>query len=308
MSPCTIATYRDTFRLFFVFTEHHLGRRPAELSLGDIGATLVLAFLCDLEKTRKNSARTRNNRLAAIRSFIHYVSMKEPIALAACEQILAIPMKRFEKPMIGFLSREQIEAILGAPDSETWSGRRDRVLFATLYNTGARVSELTGVRVSDLVLKPTASISILGKGRKHRTVPLWKQTALQLRQWLEFSPIGADQPLFPNRMGGRLSRTSVSDRLQLATDQASKSCKSLIGKRVSPHLVRHSTAMHLLQSGVDITVIALWLGHESPATTHGYIEADMAMKEKALNSIAMPETVISRFSPNDELMRFLDQL
>ncbi len=192
----TRAAYRDAFRLFFEFAESQLQRRPAQLELNDISVSIVLSFLTYLEDTRMNTTRTRNSRLAAIRLFMHYVSMKEPTALAATEQILTIPVKRYERPLIGFLSREQIEAILESPNEKAWSGRRDRVMFATLYNTGARISELTSMRVSDVVLAPNASVQIHGKGRKLRSVPLWKNTARQLRHWLEFSKQTVDH--FPN--------------------------------------------------------------------------------------------------------------
>jgi site-specific recombinase XerD len=308
VSQCTVASYRDTFRLLLGFTEKELGRRPAELALADLDAKLVLAFLEYLEKGRHNTARTRNSRLAGIRSFMHFVSLKEPQALAACEQVLAIPVKRYERPLIGYVSREEIKAILQAPDENTWSGQRDRVLFATMYNTGARVSELIRMRVSDLTISETTAIRIHGKGRKLRSVPIWKSTARQLKQWLAVSALANDQALFPNRKGAQLTRTGITDRLMLATRQAATNCLSLSEQRVTPHIVRHSTAMHLLQSGVDITIIALWLGHESPATTHSYIEADLAMKENAMKSLAPPDGSCSRFKPSDKLMKFLDTL
>jgi len=308
VSLCTIAAYRDTFRLFFEFTEQQLKKRPAELSLTDIDVSIVLAFLTYLEKTRMNSIRTRNARLAALRAFMHYVSMHEPSVLATAEQILSIPVKRHERPLIGFLSLEQIEAILGAPDDKTWSGRRDRAMFATLYNSGVRVSELTAIRVSDLEIARDTSLRIQGKGRKSRSVPLWNKTSRQLKDWLAFAQLSGDEPLFPNRMGNRLSRTGVTERLVLATQTASMKCPSLSKQRVTCHVFRHSTAMHLLQSGVDITVIALWLGHESPVTTHGYIEADLSMKEKAMSSLRPPGTTTSRFVPEDKLLGFLSSL
>ncbi len=308
VSQCTVASYRDTFRLLLGFAEKELGRHPAELALADLNAKLVLAFLDYLEKDRHNKARTRNSRLAGIRSFMHFVSLKEPQALAICEQVLAIPVKRYERPLIGYVSREEIKAILEAPDENTWSGQRDRVLFATMYNTGARVSELIRMRVSDLTISDTAVIRIHGKGRKLRSVPIWKSTARQLKQWLAVSSLSNDQALFPNRKGAQLTRTGITDRLMLATRQAATNCQSLIEQRVTPHIVRHSTAMHLLQSGVDITIIALWLGHESPATTHGYIEADLAMKENAMNSLTPSNQTCSRFKASDKLMKFLDTL
>jgi integrase/recombinase XerD len=194
-------------------------------------------------------------------------------------------MKRFERRQVGFLSREQIEAILAAPDPSTWTGRRDRVLLATLYNTGARVSEITAIQVEDLQLGTSASVRLRGKGRKERTIPLWNTTASLLRQWLRAQTHTATSSLFPNRLGGRLSRTNVTERLQLAVRAASQRQPDLAKRQVTPHIVRHSLAMHLLQAGVDVTVIALWLGHESPSTTHMYVEADLAMKERTLKSL-----------------------
>lgn len=308
VSPCTVASYRDTFRLLLGFAEKELGRRPAELALESLDADLVLSFLEYLEKDRHNTTRTRNSRLAGIRSFIHFVSLKEPQALAACEQILAIPVKRYERPLIGYVSRQEITAILQAPAEDTWSGRRDRVLFATMYNTGARVSELIRMRVSDLTISETTTLRIHGKGRKLRSVPIWKSTARQLKQWLVFAALENDQALFPNRKGQPMTRTGITNRLMLATKQAASTCLSLNKQHVTPHIVRHSTAMHLLQSGVDITIIALWLGHESPATTHSYIEADLAMKENAMNSLTPLDQNCSRFKPSDQLMAFLDTL
>ena len=308
VSPCTIAAYRDTFRLLLELIEHEVGKKPVALRLEDLSAPLVLAFLKHLETERRNSIRTRNARCAAIRSFMHYVGLHEPALLALTQPIVAIPMKRFERPLVGFLTRDHIEALLAAPDPGPWSGQRDRVMFATLYNTGARVSELTGMRVADLTLAPAAAIRIRGKGRKERCVPLWRRTARELRGWLKHLPRASDQPLFPNRVGGRLTRTSVAERLKLAAAQAAQRYPELAGQPISPHLVRHSTAMHLLQSGVDVTVIALWLGHESPATTHTYIEADLAMKERALKALRSPKGAPARYRPSDRVLELLQSL
>lgn len=307
-SARTIAAYRDCFRLLLVFAERRLGKRPAEIAIEDLNASLVLDFLEYLEKQRHNSIRSRNARFAAIRSFMHYAALKEPAALAVTQSVLAIPMKRFERRLVGFLSREHIEAIITAPDLNTSSGRRDRVMLATLYNTGARVSELIGMRIGDLMLESAASVRIRGKGRKERAVPLWPATAAQLRRWLRSQPRAPESPLFPNRSGGQLTRTSVTERLVLAVRSAAKLHPELAARRVSPHLFRHSLAMHLLQAGVDITVIALWLGHESPATTHMYVEADLAMKERALKRIQPPRSTSLRYRPADRVLQFLQSL
>lgn len=307
-SPRTVAAYRDSFRLLLTYAERELGKPPAKLTLGDLDAALVLDFLAHLETERHNTVRSRNARLAAVRAFAHYVALQFPPALQLAEQILAIPMKRFERPMLGFLSRDEVQALLVAPDPATWCGRRDRVMFALLYNTGARVSEMIGIRVADVTLAATSSVRLHGKGRKQRTVPLWKETAAEVRDWLKYADLGADQPIVPNRSGLPMTRTNVADRLTLAITTATTQCPQLVGRTISPHSLRHTTAMHLLQAGVDITVIALWLGHESPVTTHGYVEADMLMKERALATIAPPGAKRKRYRPSDAVLKFLESL
>jgi len=307
-SPCTISSYRDTFRLLLAFVEARLHRRPADLSIDDLSTLLILDFLDHLEQQRKNSVRSRNARFAAIRSFIQFVGFKDPAALALTHGVLRIPMKRFDRPQVGFLSREHIESIVGAPDVGTWAGRRDRVLLATLYNTGARVSEIIGATVEDLNLSGHPCLRLQGKGRKERSIPLWTSTASQLRQWLKEQPHTATSPLFPNRLGSKLSRTNVTERLQLAVRAATAAQPGLAKRKVTPHVFRHSLAMHLLQAGVDVSVIALWLGHESPTTTHVYVEADLAMKEKTLKSLKPPSIKALRFRPSDQLMQFLNGL
>ena len=307
-SPRTVTAYRDTFRLLLNYAERERGKPPVKLALCDFDATLVLDFLAHLETERHNTVRSRNARLAAVRAFAHYVALQCPPALQLAQQLLAIPMKRFERPMLGFLSRDEVQALLAAPDAGTWCGRRDRVMFALLYNTGARVSEMIGIRVGDVTLAATSSVRLHGKGRKQRTVPLWKETADEIRHWLKYANLRPDQPLVPNRTGLPMTRTNVADRLTLAITVATKQCPQLAGRAISPHSLRHSTAMHLLQAGVDITVIALWLGHESPVTTHGYLEADLAMRERALATIAPPETKRKRYRPTDAVLKFLESL
>jgi integrase/recombinase XerD len=304
----TVAAYRDSFRLLLQFAQQHVGKAPERLELKDVDAPLVLAFLDHLERDRHNTIRSRNARLAAIRSFVHFAAFKEPAALPSIQRVLAIPMKRFDKPLLGFLSKGEIQAILDAPPGDRWSGQRDRIMFATLYNTGARVSELTGLRVADVVLDGSACVHLHGKGRKDRSVPLWRTTTTQLRHWLSRIDSRPDRPLFPSASGGRLTRPAVTARLHLAVQQATAQCPSLTKRRVSPHCVRHSTAMHMLQAGVDITVIALWLGHENPATTHMYVEADLAMKERALQAVQPPHIKQTRYRPTDRLLAFLQGL
>ncbi|MGF6652659.1 integrase/recombinase XerD [Paraburkholderia youngii] len=307
-SPRTVAAYRDAFRLLLGYAEDQYRKSVAQLTLHDIDADLIVGFLTYLEQERHNTIRSRNARLAAIRAFAQYVASQCPPALFIAQRILAIPMKRSDKPMLGFLSRGEAKALLDAPDSETWSGRRDRALLKVLYNTGARVSEPIGIRVDDVELDVTPSVSLHGKGRKQRTVPLWRDTAVEVRRWIDFAGLRTDQALLPNRWGRPMTRSNVAERIAIAANAAATGCPSLLGRSVSPHTLRHTTAMHLLQSGVDITVIALWLGHESPSTTHGYVEADLAMKERALAAIAPLKTHRSRYRPPDTLLKFLEAL
>ncbi len=304
----TVASYRDAFGLLFRFLGTRTGRAPSDLDLADLDAPNVLAFLDHLERDRGNSVRSRNLRLTAIRSFMKYASLRDPASLAIAQRVLAIPTKRFDRPVLGFLSREEVQAILDAPNRSTFSGARDAVLFATLYNTGARVSEMTSLSVGDVLLDRQVALQLHGKGRKERLVPLWKSTAKQLRTWLSRIDQGLSAPVFPNSRGQPLSRSGVEHRLRESVRAASERCPSLKRISISPHTLRHSTAMHLLQSGVDVSVIALWLGHEDPATTHLYLEADLAMKEKALRSVQEPETRAVRFRPADSILAFLETL
>ena len=307
-SAQTVAAYRDSFRLLLQFGQHHLGKAPERLALSDLDAHFILAFLNHLESERHNAIRSRNARFAAIRSFLHFAAFKEPTALPIVQRVLAIPMKRFDKPLLGFLSRAEMQAILDAPDCTTWCGQRDRVMFATLYNTGGRVSEITGLKVADVVLDCSAAVRIRGKGRKERSVPLWRTTATEIRKWLARINDRPDQALFPGRSGARMSRPAVTARLQLAVKSAATVCPQLAKRRVSPHVIRHSTAMHMLQAGVDITVIALWLGHENLSTTHMYVEADLTMKERALAAVQPPSIKQTRYQPSDRVMQFLQTL
>ncbi len=304
----TVATYRDAFRLLLGFAADSTGKSPSDLALEELDAPLILAFLDHLEVERGNSIRTRNTRLTAIRSFMRFASYQAPSSLPTIQQVLAIPTKRFDKPMLDSLSRTEVEAILTAPDRSTWSGHRDFVMFSTFYNTGARVSEITRLRIQDLSMQQGRCVHIFGKGRKQRSVPLWKGTVTRLKEWLPRIDISPNAPLFPNRSGKPISRSGVEHRLREAVQRASQTCPSLLERRISPHTMRHTVAMHLLQSGVDITVIALWLGHESPATTHIYIEADMAMKERALAKLQEPASHRFRYRPNDQLLAFLETL
>lgn len=307
-SPHTVAAYRDTFRLLLQFAEQTIKRPPVRLALSDITAALVLAFLDHLERERGNEVRTRNARLAAIRSFCQYASRRAPTELSRLQQVLAIPFKRFDRRAVGHLTREEVDALLAAPPATTWSGARDRVLFQILYNTGARITELTGLNVGDITFAGTASVRFRGKGRKERSVPLWKTTRDSLRAWLRRLSADPVTPVFPNRRGERLTRSGAQARLDVAIHVASVTCSTLRQRRVTPHLIRHTTAMHLLQAGIDIAVIALWLGHESPATTHMYLEADLELKQRALAKLPAAGRARLRFQPGDRLLAFLEAL
>ena len=307
-SARTVASYRDTFRLLLHFFADRRGRPPTALTLADLDAPAVLVFLDHLERERGNSIPTRNVRLAALRSFLKYASARNPTCLPAVQRVLAIPTKRFQRRLLGYLSREEMAAILAAPPESTWGGQRDRVLWGVMYNTGIRVSEAIGLRRSDVELSPSRTVRIEGKGRKQRVIPLWPSTAARLREWLPRIGQESSSPLFPNVHGGALSRSGVEDRLQKAVEIAGAQCPTLKGRRISPHTLRHTTAMHLLQSGVDITVIALWLGHEGTATTHRYIEANLALKEQALSRIEEMPSPPLRYRADDELLRFLEGL
>jgi site-specific recombinase XerD len=309
VSPSTVAAYRDTFRLLLAFAERETGAQPTDLMLSDFSAELILGFLDHLERERKNSVRSRNARLSAIRSFLKFASHHDLTALTGIEHALAIPQKRHDKAVLGFLSRPEMEAIIAAPEPRSRAGQRDRALFTLLYNTGARVSEAISLRVGDVVLDVSPAAHLNGKGRKRRSVPLWRTTAATLRQWIRRLPnANTAGYLFPNRSGEQLTRSSVTQRLALAVEKATYQHPTLAGRAISPHTIRHTTAMHLLQSGVDITVIALWLGHENPGTTHIYLEADLAMKEKALSRLQPIVTAPTRYRPPDRLMTFLQTL
>lgn len=308
VSPRTVACYRDALMLFLEFAHSKLGKVPAELQMTDMQPDLILAFLDHLEHERHNTVRSRNLRLTALRTFLKFASRHDMSSLHVVERALAIPMKRFERPMLGFLTREEMLAVLGQP-GPSWTSQRDHLLLAMLYNTGARVSEMIGVRVIDVVIDGAACVHLHGKGRKQRSVPLWKSTAQEIRAWLRCNPsLQPGDALLPNRDGHAMTRSNVAQRLQIAVQRAATECESLARKVVTPHTLRHTTAMHLLQSGVPFNVIALWLGHESTTTTHRYVEADMAMKEKALARLEAPNTTLRRFRAPDTLMRFLQTL
>ena len=308
LSQRTIKSYRDTFRLLLRFLQHQLGIQPDALCVDDLDAPRILAFLADLEKSRGNCARSRNARLAAIRSFLRHTAATDPLLLPVAQRVLAIPMKRFDRAIVGHLTPEQMQAILDASDKVTRAGQRDRLLLMLLYNTGARVSEIAEMKVQDVCLQSHASVHVRGKGRKHRAVPLWRQTVKLLRPWLRRGEATPDSPLLSNARGGSMSRSGVAQRLRLAVARAAAKCPALVSARVSPHTIRHTTAMHMLQSGVDLSVIAMWLGHESIQTTHQYLDADLESKRQALACLKPPRIRQPHSSPVRPLMRFLEEL
>ena len=308
VSPLTIASYRDTFRLLLLFLKAQKQREPTKLTLLDLDATTILAFLDSLEQQRHTRVSSRNVRLAALRTFFRWVALREPAYIAQATSILAIPQKRTEKKLLQGLSRSEIEALLAAPDLTTWTGRRDHALLLTFYNSGARVSELIQLQRCQVTFGVHSLLQLHGKGRKERMVPLWTKTARILQAWFRELE-DTKQPLaFPNARGQALSRDGVAYLLQQAVQRAVSHCPSLATKKISPHTLRHTTAMHLLQAGVDITVIALWLGHENTETTHLYVEADLQTKEKALEKLAPAGQPLKRYRATDEVLAFLSTL
>jgi site-specific recombinase XerD len=307
-SPHTIAGYRDSFRLLLHFAKERLGKMPTKLMIEDLDAPFLGDFLQHLETSRGNSTRTRNARLAAIHSFFQYVALEEPAHALHCQRILAMPNKRHERRPIEFLNREEIDALLAAVDSSSWMGRRDRTLLLVAVQTGLRVSELIGLNCQDVVLGTGAHLRCEGKGRKHRCTPLRPETAAMLTAWLHERHGLPGDPVFPSIRGGKLSRDAIERLVTKYTAIAKQNCASLKKKKVSPHVLRHAAAMDLLQHGVDRSVIALWLGHESVETTQIYLHADMRLKEKALSRTTPLGVKPGRYRPDDKLLAFLESL
>lgn len=307
-SAHTIASYRDTFRMLLQFAHKRLKEAPSALALEDINAPLVAAFLDDLEAVRGVTARTRNLRLTAVHSFFRYASYEAPTHAAQIARVLSIPAKKFDRALVAFLSRAEVDALLAAPDQRTWSGRRDHALILLAVQTWLRLSELTGLCHGDAHMGVGAHVRVVGKGRKERCTPLSKSTRTVLTAWLREPPQAPDQPLFPNARGGSLSSHGVHYLLAKHVAVARAHCPSLAGKRVSPHVLRHTTAMDLLQEGVEQSVIALWLGHESIETTQIYLDANLELKEKMLAKTTPPDGKPWRFRPDDKLLAFLKSL
>lgn len=307
-SPHTIASYRDTFRLLLGFAEKRLGRAPSKLALEDLNAPFVASFLDELENRRANVARSRNIRLAAIRSFFRYAALEAPEHSALIQRVLSIPRKRHTRPLIDFLFRPEIDALLAAPDRQTWVGQRDHAFLLVAVQTGLRLSELTGLRQQDVALGPGAHVRCLGKGRKERATPLTKPTARVLAAWIERQGKEDSLFLFPSARGGRLSADAGQSLVARHAATARSVCLSLGKKRVTPHVLRHTAAMELLQAGVDRALIAIWLGHESVETTQIYLDASLALKEEILAKTRPIQTPPGRYRPGDRLLNFLQDL
>jgi integrase/recombinase XerD len=307
-SPNTVASYRDAFRLLLGFAQRHTATAPSKLALEDLDAAVIGAFLDHLEVERDNSVRTRNNRLAAIHSLFAYAALRHPEHSALIQRVLAIPAKRTDRQLVSFLTDDEIDAVLAAPDRHTWIGRRDHALLLVAIHTGLRVSELTSLACSDVELGTGAHLRCHGKGRKERITPLTNEVVAVLRVWLAERHGGPDEPVFPSRRRGPLSSDAVAVLVTRHVRAGASECPSLATKIVTPHVLRHTCAMRLLAVGVDTSVIALWLGHEGVETTQIYLHADLAIKERALARTAPTGAAPGRYRPPDSLLAFLDSL
>ena len=309
-SPDTISAYRDTFRLLLRYLRETQQCSPAAVTLEMLSVDTILDFLNYLEAVRHNSIRTRNHRLAAIHSFMEYVAFQAPEYLGLVQRVMRIPFKKTDTKTVHYLVTAEVEALLAACEANHWLGRRDRLMVALLYNTGVRVSELVSLQYSAVILKSTgvSTIRVWGKGRKERILPVWKTTHGYLDDWMHEQGGTGEDYLFRNRRGERLTRSGVTSRLGSIATKAAELCPSLQTKRVTSHVLRHTTAMHLLESGVDISTIAIWLGHESIETTHKYMVADLRLKEQALAKTKTPEVSGFRYQPSTDILHFLDTL
>jgi integrase/recombinase XerD len=307
-SPHTVASYRDTLRMLMTFAQEKTGKAPSSLQIEDLDAELIGEFLRHLEVARHCSIRTRNNRLAAIRSLFTYAALRHPDHAASIQRVLAIPAKRMDRRLVSFLNRDEVQALLEAPDRRTWIGRRDHALLVVAIQAGLRVGELTALTCADVDLKSGAHVRCHGKGRKERITPLTRPTCAILGSWLAEHQGDLHRPLFPTRRGSSLSRDAVSILLAKHARAAARRCSTLATKTLTPHVLRHTCAMQLLSVGVDTSVIALWLGHESVQTTQIYLHADLAIKERAIARTAPPDTPPGRYRPPDSLLAFLEAL
>lgn len=307
-SPHTVAAYRDTFRLLLGFAHEHTGTAPSQLDFSDLDAGLITAFLTHLERDRHNSVSTRNARLSAIRSLFGYAALRHPEHAELIQRVLVMPAKRHDQITVCYLAPDEIDALLAAPDTNTWIGRRDHALLLLAVQTGLRVSEITGLRCGDVHLGSGAHVRCRGKGRKHRATPLTAQVVDTVREWLHERGGHPEDPLFPSRRGGALSSDAIAWLTTKYATAAGHDGSSIAAKHVTPHVLRHTAAMQLLQAGVDISVIALWLGHENIQTTQIYLHANLALKERALARTAPANTTTGRYRAPDPLLAFLEAL
>ena len=308
LSSHTVASYSDTFRLLLGFATQQLGRAPSKLLTEELDVPFMEKFLRHLEQRRGNSVRTRNTRLAAVHAFFRFVAISEPALGLQCQRILAIPAKRYEHGPVEFLTEEETNALVTAPDAETWIGRRDRTLLLVAVQTGLRNSELTSLKRQDVALGTGAHVRCFGKGRKMRCTPLQPDAIAIMKDWLQRQPGQPSDPVFPSSRGGHLSADALQRLVSRHAATASKTCPSIKEKSVTPHSLRHAAAMNLLQRGIDLSVIALWLGHESSETTQIYLHADMRLKERALAHANASGLIPTRFKPPDPLLAFLEGL
>lgn len=308
VSPYTIASYRDTFRLLLKFVTNQAKRPPSKLTIEDLGPEVIEKFLLYLERDRGNTVRTRNTRLAALHAFFLFVSIQEPTLGLQCQRILAIPTKRYEQATVEFLTENEATAVIAAPDTQTWIGSRDRALLLLAFQTGLRNSEIRSLTRQDLVFGTGAHVRCFGKGRKMRCTPLRPDVVTIMKAWLGHHPGQNTDPVFPSSRGGQMSSDALQKLVTRHVATARVKCPSLKEKNVTPHTLRHAAAMNLLVHGVDLSVIALWLGHESTETTQVYLHADMGLKEKALAHTNSSGIAPARYKPADSLLRFLEQL
>ncbi|WP_327341321.1 tyrosine-type recombinase/integrase [Streptomyces europaeiscabiei] len=307
-SPHTVAAYRDALKLLLAFAAQRTGKQPSQLEISDMDAPLIGAFLDHLETERGNGVRTRNARLAAVHALFRFAALHHPEHAAVIQRVLAIPPKRFDRRLVTYLTEREATALMAAPDTTTWTGRRDHALLVLAIQTGLRASELTALTCSDIRLGTGAHVNCLGKGRKQRITPLTSTTVAVIGSWLAERRGDPTEPLFPSRYGTAMSRDALERRLAKHAVTAAHAEPTLVEKKISPHVLRHTAAMRLLAAGVDSTVIALWLGHESVATTQIYIHADLALKEQALARTAPLDTTPGRYRPSDTVMAFLEAL
>ena len=307
-SEHTIAAYRDTMRLLLTYAADHTGIPPSRLDIAELDAPMIGAFLNHLESERGNSVRTRNARLAAIHSLFRFAALDHPEHAASISRVLAIPPKRGDQALVTYLTDAEVDALLAAPNLDTWTGRRDHALLQLDIQTGLRISELTGLTIDDVHLGAGAHISCRGKGRKQRITPLTTETVTTLRAWLAEHDSQGGSALFPGRTGRQLSRDAIEHRITKHTETATSRCPSLATKRVTAHVLRHTTAMRLLHAGVDTAVIALWLGHESIETTRIYLFADLDLKERAIARTRRLGSPPTRYHPPDSTIAWLEGL